>query len=74
MIIGTALIVLSWILLINYIHLWACIIITVFASILILFCMLFGIYFFNLDMKLTSKLEPILIKMNEKRKRKQREI
>ena len=74
MIIGTAFIVLSWVLLIKLIPLWACIVITVFASFVILFCMLFGIYFFNLDMKLTSKLEPILIKLNEKRKRKQREI
>ena len=74
MIIGTILIVLSWVLLVNYIAPWICIIITIIASLWILFCMLFGIYFFNLDMKLVSKLEPLLIKLNEKRKRKQREI
>lgn len=74
MIIGTILIVLSWVLLVNYIAPWICIIITIIASLWILFCMLFSIYFFNLDMKLVSKLEPLLIKLNEKRKRKQREI
>lgn len=74
MIIGTILIVLSWVLLVNYIAPWICIIITILASLWILFCMLFSIYFFNLDMKLVSKLEPLLIKLNEKRKRKQREI
>ena len=74
MIIGTILIVLSWVLLVNYIAPWICIIITILASLWILFFMLFSIYFFNLDMKLVSKLEPLLIKLNEKRKRKQREI
>lgn len=74
MIIGTTLIVLSWVLFVNYIAPWICIVITILASFLILFCMLFGIYFFNLDMKLLSKLEPVLIRLNEKRKRKQREI
>ena len=40
--------------------------------ILALFALTFTIYFFNLDMKLTSALEPLLAKGYDKRERKRK--
>ncbi len=67
---GTALIVLSWTLFPNLgIYLWVSIVCTVLGAFIALFALLFIVYFFNLDMKLTSPLEPMLLKMYDKRKR-----
>lgn len=67
---GTALIVLSWTLFPNLgIYLWVSIVCTVLGAFIALFALLFIVYFFNLDMKLTSSLEPMLLKMYDKRKR-----
>lgn len=67
---GTALIVLTWVLFAPMgCPLWANIILTVVGAFIALFALLFIVYFFNLDMKLTSSLEPLLIKLNEKKKR-----
>ena len=71
MIIGTALIVLSWTVLATLIPLWAGIVLTIAGAFIILFGMTFGIYIFNLDMKLTSMLEPIFLKHYDKIKRDQ---
>ena len=70
MIIGTALIVLSWTLF-PYLgwHLAISIVCTVLGGILDFLGLLFIVYFFNLDMKLTSSLEPLLTKVYDKRKR-----
>lgn len=67
---GTALIVLSWTLFPNLgVYLWVSIVCTVLGAFIALFALLFIVYFFNLDMKLTSSLEPMLLKMYDKRKR-----
>ncbi len=67
---GTALIVLSWTLFPNLgIYLWVSIVCTVLGAFIALFALLFIVYFFNLDMKLTSSLELMLLKMYDKRKR-----
>ena len=68
MIIGIALIVLSWTLFKSLgLFLWASIVLTVVGS--ILFGLLFIVYFFNLDMKLTSFLESKFIKLYDKKKK-----
>ncbi len=70
MIIGTALIVLSWILFPGLgLPLWASIVLTVVGGFIALFGLLFFVYFFNLDMKLTSKLQPLFIKHYDRIKR-----
>ena len=70
MIIGTALIVLCWTVFTSLnLFLWLRIVLTVIGAFIILFGMLFGIYFFNLDMKLTSFLESKLVKIYDKRKK-----
>ncbi len=67
---GTALIVLSWTLFPYLgIYLWVSIICTVVGAFIAFFGLLFIVYFFNLDMKLTSSLEPMLLKMYDKKKR-----
>lgn len=67
MIIGIALIVLSWTLFKSLgLFLWASIVLTVVGSILAFFGLLFIVYFFNLDMKLTSFLESKFIKLYDK--------
>ena len=72
MIIGTALIVLTWVLFIGMgLPVWAGVLLTIAGAFIILFGMTFGIYIFNLDMKLTSKLEPIFLKHYDKIKRNQ---
>ena len=72
MIIGTALIVLVWVLFIKMgLSLIGGILLTVLGAFIILFGLTFGIYFFNLDMKLTSLLEPLFIKHYDKIKRDQ---
>lgn len=63
MIIGTTLIVLTWVLFMGMgLPLWAGIVITVVSACWILFWVLFGVYFFNLDMKATSLLYPLFNK------------
>lgn len=70
MIIGISLIVLTWVLFIDLgLPLFLGIIITVISGIWALFALLFFVYFFNLDMKLTSLIQPFFIKIYEKRKR-----
>lgn len=70
MIIGTTLIVLCWTVFTSLnLFLWLRIVLTVIGAFIILFGMLFGIYFFNLDMKLTSFLESKLVKIYDKRKK-----
>lgn len=72
MLIGTALIVLTWVLFIGMgLPIWGGVLVTIAAAFIILFGMTFGIYIFNLDMKLTSFLEPIFIKHYDKIKRDQ---
>ncbi len=67
---GTALIVLSWTLFPSLgVYLWVSILLTVVGAFIIIFALLFIVYFFNLDMKLTSSLEPMLLKMYDKKKR-----
>ena len=67
---GTALIVLSWTLFpaLGW-HLWISIVLTIVGAFIALFGLLFIVYFFNLDMKLTSSLEPLLLKLYDKKKR-----
>ncbi len=64
---GTALIVLSWTLF-PYLgwHLAVSIVCTVAGAFIALFGLLFIVYFFNLDMKLTSSLEKLLEKHYDK--------
>lgn len=70
MIIGIALIILSWTLFKSLgLFLWASIVLTVVGSILAFFGLLFIVYFFNLDMKLTSFLESKFIKLYDKKKK-----
>ena len=72
MIIGTALIVLTWVLFIGMgLPVWGGVILTLIGAFIILFGMTYGIYIFNLDMKLTSALEPIFLKHYDKIKRDQ---
>ncbi len=73
MIIGTALIVLSWTLFpyLNW-YLWISIVCTVLGGIGVFFGLLFVVYFFNLDMKLTAFLESKLIKIYDKRKKERK--
>ncbi len=64
---GTALIVLSWTLFPSLgVWLWVSIVCTVVGAFIALFALLFIVYFFNLDMKMTSALEPILQKHYDK--------
>ena len=42
---------------------------TILLAVFSLFVITFTVYFFNLDMKLTSKLEPILLKHYDRIKR-----
>lgn len=73
MIIGITLIVLSWTLFLSLgLALWILILLTILGSILTLFGLLFGIYFFNLDMKFMALLEKPLSKIYDKRKRNRR--
>lgn len=73
MIIGTALIILSWTFFVSLgLQLWASIVLTVLGSLFILFGLLFVVYFFNLDMKLMALLEKPLSKIYDKRKRNRR--
>lgn len=67
---GTALIILSWTLF-PYLgwYLWVSIVCTVVGAFIALFGLLFIVYFFNLDMKLTSSLEKVLLKHYDKQKR-----
>ena len=70
MIIGTALIVLSWILFPGLgLPFWASIVLTVVGGFIALFGLLFFVYFFNLDMKLTSAIQPLLQKHYDKIKK-----
>lgn len=72
MILGTALIVLTWTLFTGMgLPLWAGIIFTVIGSFIFLFGLTFGIYMFNLDMKMTSMLFPLFQKHYDKMKRDQ---
>ncbi len=67
---GTALIVLSWTLFPSLgWALWISIVCTVVGAFVALFALLFIVYFFNLDMKLMAKMEPILTKVYDKRER-----
>ena len=73
MILGTALIVLTWVLFVGLgLPVWAGVLITIAGGILVLLGLMFIVYFFNLDMKLTSKMYPILMKHYDKRKRDRR--
>ncbi len=69
-IIGVALIVLSWTLF-PYLswHIAASIVCTVVGALILVFALLFTVYFYNLDMKMTSKLEKPLNKHYDKIKR-----
>ncbi len=70
---GTALIVLSWTLFPSLgVWLWVSIVCTVVGAFIALFALLFIVYFFNLDMKMTSALEPILLKHYDKIERKRK--
>ena len=70
---GTALIVLSWTLFPSLgVWLWVSIVCTVVGAIIALFGLLFIVYFFNLDMKLTSSLEGVLQKHYDKIERKRK--
>lgn len=70
MIIGTALIALTWALFIGLgLPTWAGAIITVVGAILIIFGLLFSVYFFNLDSKLLAVVQKFLQKFYDKRKR-----
>lgn len=70
---GTALIVLSWTLFPSLgVWLWVSIVCTVVGAFIALFALLFIVYFFNLDMKMTSALEPILQKHYDKIERKRK--
>ena len=72
MIIGTALIVFTWAVFVGLgLPVWLGVVITVAASFIILFGLTFGIYIFNLDMKLTSALFPLFQKHYDKMKRDQ---
>jgi hypothetical protein len=67
---GTALIILSWVLFpVLGLPLWASIVLTVVGGLIAFFALLFIVYFFNLDMKLTSKLYPLFQKHYDKIKR-----
>ena len=73
MIIGIALIVLSWTLFKSLgLFLWASILLTVLGALLALFGLLFIVYFFNLDMKFMAFLEKKFVKIYDKRKRDRR--
>jgi len=75
MIIGTALIVCTWLFFFGWgFPLHACIIVTVLSSFLILFGMTFGIYFFNLDMKIAAKSQPLLDKLFYDKRKRNKEI
>jgi len=72
MIIGTALIVLTWALFVGLgLPVWAGVLLTVLGSFIILFGLTFGMYIFNLDMKMTSALYPLFQKHYDKIKRDQ---
>ena len=73
MIIGIALIVLSWTVFKNLgLFLWASIVLTILGAVLALFGLLFIVYFFNLDMKFMAFLEKKFAKIYDKRKRDRR--
>ena len=70
LILGTALIVLTWVLFPTFgLPFWSLVVLTVVGSILCLFGLLFTIYFWNMDMKLLSKVQPLLHKHYDKIKR-----
>lgn len=72
MIIGTLLIVFTWVFFVGLgLPVWAGVLLTILGALIIFFGLTFGIYIFNLDMKLTSKLEPLFIKHYDKIKRDQ---
>lgn len=67
---GTAAIVLTWVLFTGMgLPVWAAIIITVVSAFVILVGLLFLVYFFNLDMKLLAALQGPFSKIYDKRKR-----
>lgn len=67
---GTALIVLSWTVFKTLgLPLWGSIVVTVIGSFICLFATLFTVYFWNLDMKALSLMQPLLNKIYDKRKR-----
>ena len=72
MIIGTTAIILLWV--VFSLPLWANILLTVVAGFWILFCLLFTVYYFNLDMKLLPGLQKIMFKVHDKKKEKNRHI
>lgn len=73
MIVGIALIVLSWTVFKNLgLFLWASIVLTILGAVLALFGLLFIVYFFNLDMKFMAFLEKKFVKIYDKRKRDRR--
>ncbi len=70
---GTALIALSWTVFKDLgMALWASIVLTVVGAFIILFALLFTVYFWNIDMKALSKLQPLLNKIYDKRKREKK--
>ena len=70
MIIGTALIVLTWALFTGLgLPVWGGVLLTVLGAFIILFGLTFGMYIFNLDMKLTSLLFPLFQKHYDRIKR-----
>lgn len=72
MIIGTALIVCTWAIFVGLgLPIWAAVLLTILGAGIIFFGLTFGVYILNLDMKLTSKLEPLFLKHYDKIKRDQ---
>ena len=69
MILGTALIVLTWVLF--NLPVWLSVVLTVVGAFIILFGLTFGMYIFNLDMKMTAMLFPLFQKHYDKMKRDQ---
>ena len=72
MVIGTLLIVFTWVSFVKMgLAVWGGVLLTILGAFIILFGMTFGMYIFNLDMKLTSALEPIFLKHYDRIKRDQ---
>lgn len=70
MIVGTALIVLTWVLFVGMgLPVWLGVIFTVAGGILDFFALLFFVYLFNLDGKMLALLRPLFEKIYDKRKR-----
>lgn len=76
MILGTALIICTWVVFLGLgLSFWAAIVLTVLSCFLILFGLLFLVYFFNLDMKLLAKVQDIMVRYHDKKdKEKKRRI